>query len=413
MANAKVTMPDHVFTPPTDLTGQGRALLGETFSWLQANSLRIVIALAVGAIIVVALLALKKLAQRLCREQDALVGWRTIVGRVAARTSFWFLVIVAARLVDGYADTPPLLDKTIGFLFTIGITFQAAVWARELALGFIEHRAGVSDQDHSTLGSAMGIIRVLVTFTLFSLALVLVLGNLGVNVTGLVAGLGVGGIAIGLAAQGVFKDLFAALAIIFDHPFRKGDSIKWNGISGTVERIGLKTTRIRAVTGEKVIVGNSDLLEKEVYNLQGLPRRRMTIVVGVTYYTPEDVCDRIPDILRKIVASVDKCTTVRVGMTGFGDSSLDFELQFDVASQVYNEVFDARSKVCLGILRTFNKMSIEFAFPTQVTVTADPSGKGIMPYPDAETHHDDDMHLPPPASPPADGDDETAKEMAP
>lgn len=402
MASAKVTVPDHVFTPPQDLNGQGRALVAETLGWLQANSLRIVIALAVGAVIVVALLAIKKVAQRLCREHDELVSWRTILGRMAAKTSFWFLVIIAARLVDGYADTPPLLDKTIGFLFTIGLTFQAAVWVRELALGFIEHRAGVTDQDHSTLGSAMGIIRFLVTFTLFAIALVLVLGNLGVNVTGLVAGLGVGGIAIGLAAQGIFKDLFAALSIIFDHPFRKGDSIKWNNISGTVERIGLKTTRIRAVTGEQVIVGNADLLEKEVYNLQRLNRRRMILTVGVTYYTPEEVCDRIPDILRKIVASVDKCTTVRVGMTGFGGSSLDFELQFDVASQVYNEVFDARSKVCLGILRTFNKMGIEFAFPTQVNITADQAGRGIMPFPEMDTHGDA----------PSD-DHRTADEMAP
>ncbi|WP_454885286.1 mechanosensitive ion channel family protein [Sphingomonas oryzagri] len=402
MADAKIKVPDNVFTPPQGLTGQGQAMVNETIAWLHANSLRIIIALAVGAVIVFVLMAIKKFAQRLCREDDALVSWRTILGRMAAKTSFWFLVIIAARLVDGYADAPPLLDKTIGFLFTVGFTFQAAIWVRELALGFIEHRAGVTDQDHSALGSAMGIIRFLVTFTLFAIALVLVLGNLGVNVTGLVAGLGVGGIAIGLAAQGIFKDLFAALAIIFDHPFRKGDSIKWNGISGTVERIGLKTTRIRAVTGEQVIVGNADLLEKEVYNLQRLNRRRMILMVGVTYYTPEDVCDRIPDILRKIVASVDKCTTVRVGMTGFGDSSLDFELQFDVASQVYNEVFDARSKVCLGILRTFNKMGIEFAFPTQVNITADQAGRGIMPFPEMDTHGD------------APSDDQrTADELAP
>ena len=191
-------------------------------TWLSANALRIVVALAVGAVLVAALLFIQKLAQRLCRDNAELVDWKTIVGRIAAKTSFWFLVIVAAKLVDGYADTPPLLDKTIGFLFTVAFTFQAAVWVRELVLGFVEHRAGMTDQDHGALASATGIIRFLVSFTLFSLALVLVLGNLGVNVTGLVAGLGVGGIAIGLAAQGIFKDLFAALAIIFDRPFPQG-----------------------------------------------------------------------------------------------------------------------------------------------------------------------------------------------
>jgi len=129
------------------------------------------------------------------------------------------------------------------------------------------------------------------------------------------------------------------------------------------------------------------MLEKELFNLARLDRRRMILQIGVTYYTSEDVCDRIPDMLRKLVAAVPKCKVVRVGMTGFGDSSLDYELQFDVASSNYNEVFDARSKVCLAILRAFNQAAIEFAFPTQTTITADPSGRGIMPYPEAEPHH--------------------------
>jgi len=385
-STAKPALPAHVFTPPTDIAGQARAFVAETTAWLSVNALRIVVALAIGALLVAALLFVQKLAQKLCRDNAELVDWKTIVGRIAAKTSFWFLVIIAAKLVDGYADTPPLLDKTIGFLFTVALTFQAAVWLRELTLGFVEHRAGMTDQDHGALASATGIIRFLVSFTLFSLALVLVLGNLGVNVTGLVAGLGVGGIAIGLAAQGIFKDLFAALAIIFDRPFRKGDSIKWNGISGTIEAIGLKTTRIRATTGEQVVVGNAHMLEKEMFNLARLDRRRMILTIGVTYYTAEDVCERIPDMLRTLVAGVPKCKVVRVGMTGFGDSSLDYELQFDVASANYNEVFDARSQVCLAILRAFNQAGIEFAFPTQTTITADASGRGIMPYPEADLH---------------------------
>ncbi len=113
------------------------------------------------------------------------------------------------------------------------------MWARELVLGIIEHRAGGLEAN-SGLGSAIGIIRLLVTIAIFSIAIVVVLDNLGVNVTGLVAGLGIGGIAIGLAAQGIFDDLFSALSIIFDKPFRRGDSIRWDTTSGTVENIGLK-----------------------------------------------------------------------------------------------------------------------------------------------------------------------------
>jgi len=363
MANAKTNFPDHVFTPPQDLAGQGQMLASETIAWLQANSLRIVIALAVGVIIVVALLAVQKAAQRLCRDKDPLVGWRTIVGRIAAKTSFWFLVIVAARLVDGYADTPPLLDRTIGFLFTVGLTFQAAVWARELVIGFVEHRAGMTDQDHGSLASAMGIIRFLVSFTLFSIALVLVLGNLGVNVTGLIAGLGVGGIAIGLAAQGIFKDLFAALAIIFDRPFRKGDSVKWNGISGNIERIGLKTTHIRAITGELVVVGNDDLLKKEVYNLARLDHRRMVLSYALAYDITDAAAAQVPDILSGIVAETDKCKLVRVGLSGMDGTGILYELQFDVMSSNYNEVIAARTQVNLAVLRKLRAAGVAFAAP--------------------------------------------------
>jgi small-conductance mechanosensitive channel len=363
MANTQPSLPPHVFTPPSDLVGQGRLLANETLAWLSANSLRILIAVAAAALIVMALLAVKKLAQRLCREHDALVGWRTILGRVAARTSFWFLVIVAARLVDGYADAPPLLDKTLAFLFTVGLTFQAALWVRELVLGFVEHRAGMTDQDHGSLSSALGIIRFLVSFTLFAIALVLVLGNLGVNVTGLVAGLGVGGIAIGLAAQGIFKDLFAALSIIFDRPFRKGDSIKWNNISGTIERIGLKTTHIRATTGELVVVGNADLLAKEVYNLAQLNRRRMIEKIALAYTTSDANARLAIDLMRDVVDETETCQLVRVGLMGMDKEGLQYELQFDVMSANYNEVIARRSEVNLAILQRFREAGILFADP--------------------------------------------------
>lgn len=382
MAKADTAPPVHPAAAAEHVSAQGIALVNETAAWIAANALRIAIAAAAGAAIVLALLALRRLGERLAGEKEDIVTLKSILGRVAHKTSTWFVILVAIKLVEGFADTPPLLDRTVNFFFTIGVTFQAALWIREIALGFIEYRARLTDQDHSALGSALGIIRLLVTIALFALATVLVLDNLGVNVTGLIAGLGIGGIAIGLAAQGIFKDLFAALAIIFDRPFRKGDSIKWNGIFGSVEAIGLKTTRIRALTGEQVVVGNANLLEKEMFNLARLERRRITLAIGVVYYTPADVCDRIPGLLREIIESVAKCKLVRVGMIGFGESSLDFELQFDVLSKVYDEVFTARSRVCLAILRRFNDLGIEFAFPTQTTITAGPDGRAVMPYPD-------------------------------
>ena len=244
----------------------------------------------------------------------------------------------------------------------------------------IEHRAGGVDQS-SGLGSAVGIIRLLVTIAIFAIALIVVLDNLGVNVTGLVAGLGIGGIAIGLAAQGIFADLFSALSIIFDKPFRRGDSIRWDTTTGTVEQIGLKSTRIRAITGEEVVISNTNLLGKELHNMARLNRRRILQQFGIVYQTPPEVCARIPAIVREVIEDCDKCSFLRCGMVAYGASSLDFAFEFDVKSEVWQKVFDARSQVLIALLRRFKEEGIEFANPTQTSFTAAPDGTLIMPYP--------------------------------
>ena len=350
-----------------------RALWDQSIAWLLGNYVRIAIALAVGALLVGAMLGLRALAYRFCRRHPSLTHWPQTIGRVVSQTHLAFMILFACKLVDGYADAPDTVEQTVNTLFTIVAALQGAVWVREFVLSVIEHRAG--DDDHGTLGSAIGIIRLLVTIVLFAIAAVLILDNLGVNVTGLVAGLGIGGIAIGLAAKGIFDDLFSALSIIFDKPFRRGDSIRWDQTSGTVEAIGLKTTRVRAVSGEEVVISNTNLLGKELHNMARLARRRIVMTLGVAYYTPPDVCARIPHIVKDIVERQDKCVVVRCGLRHFGDSSLDFELQFDVRSEIYDEVFNAQHAVCIGILEAFAAEHIDFAFPTQVAIPADQSGK--------------------------------------
>ena len=366
--------------PSVALEGLGtraHRLTQEVADWLAGNWLQIAIALAIGVVIVLVLLGLRTLGGRLCRTDDS-VQWRTIVGRAITRTRMWFMVALAAKLVEGGANTPAGLTAAITAAFTIAAALQAALWAREIILGFVEHRAA-GDPNKGAIGSAIGIIRLLVTFALFAIAAVLILDNLGVNVTGLIAGLGIGGIAIGLAAQGIFADLFAALAIIFDKPFRRGDAVKWDNTSGSVERIGLKSTRIRSITGEQIIVSNKNLLDKELHNLARLDRRRMTLVIGVIYQTPIAQCRAIPDMLRAATESVENCVVVRTGMTGFGASSLDYELQFDVRSEVYDVVYAARHQVCMAILESFNDAGIDIAYPTQINFTAGPDGKAAFP----------------------------------
>lgn len=365
-------------------TGQ---LWAEMTAWLSSHSLQIILGLAAAVVIVLLLLGVKWVGVRICGTDPDQVHWRTVLGRVLAGSRLWFMIAFAARLVAGYAGAPPSVANTIGVFFVIAATLQVALWARELTLGVIEHRAGGVDAS-SGLGSAIGIIRLLVTIAIFAVALVVVLDNLGVNVTGLIAGLGIGGIAIGLAAQGIFADLFAALAILFDRPFRRGDSIRWDTTSGTVELIGLKSTRVRAVTGEEVIISNKNLLDKELHNMARLNRRRIVQPFGLVYRTPPELCARIPDIVKDVINGCDKCSFLRCGMTGYGASSLDFAFEFDVKSEIWQKVFDARSQVLIALLQRFKAEGIEFAYPAQVGYTAAPDGTLIMPYPPTEGEKD-------------------------
>lgn len=353
------------------------ALWTSTRNWVSDNSVDIGLAVLGGVAVYLLLSLARRLGMRLRNGNDPL-GLAPILGRVIAKTGQFFMIMVSARLVAGYANAPILVTQAVGFLFTISAVFQGAIWLRELIMGILERRAsdGVSGE---TLANAMGVIRVVVTFALFAIATVMVLDNLGVNVTGLVAGLGIGGIAIGLAAQGIFSDLFAALSIIFDRPFLKGETINYDQTTATVEKIGLKSTRLRAVTGERKIISNTNLLAKEITSYAGLDHRRFRFVLSVIYQTDIELAERIPVLLREIVAE-HKAVLLRSGFAGFGQSSLDFEVEFDVFDPDYEQIYRVRHAIGLTILRRFREAGVQFAYPTQTTFTAAPDGTMVMPY---------------------------------
>jgi len=288
------------------------------------------------------------------------------------------MTMAAARLVSGYAHPPEAVETTINFLFTVAAVFQGAIWAREFILGLIENRTGM-DGRGETLSNAMGLIRILVTFALFAIAAIMVLDNLGVNVTGLVAGLGIGGIAIGLAAQGIFSDLFSALSIIFDRPFRQGDTIQFGTTTATVERIGLKSTRLRSVDGEERIISNAKLLEQEISNYSDIIQRRYRLAIALIYQTPPEKADRVPQIVKQAIEEAG-AVYQRAGFTGFGASSLDYDVSFFIGGHDLNEIALVRHKVGMAILRHFEKEGLEFAYPTQTTFTAAPDGAMTWPY---------------------------------
>ena len=369
------------FTPLLQSSHDLQLLWEQTLHWISVNFLSIVVAGVTGAIIIAALYGIRMLGLRLCRNEAMRGHWPVILGRAIARTSLFFIVMLAARLVSGYAHPPEAIDTTIRFLFTVAAAIQGAIWVRELIVGAVEYRAGPDDA-MSSLGSAVGIIRLLVSVLCFAIAILLILDNLGVNTTGLVASLGIGGIAIGLAAQGIFADLFAALSILIDRPFRRGDNVKWETNQGNVEEIGLKTTRIRALTGEEMVISNTNLLSKTLYNVTRQDHRRFSFAIGVIYQTPPEVLRRLPKTMKEIIDGVEGCHLVRFGFTAFGASSIDFELIFSAGLNDRGIDFDVRQEVAMAIIERFAADGIEFAYPTQISFTAAPDGRAIMPYPD-------------------------------
>jgi small-conductance mechanosensitive channel len=356
------------------------ALYSESLYWLRHHWIEIAIAAVVAVVTYIVIRAARRASVALCnRDRPGKLGWWRIAGRTLSRTGRFFALAVALELARRIAVPPSGLSDAVHALFIIAGVFQGALWARELILGIVEANASDDGYAGETLGSAINIVRVLVSFAVFAIALVVVLDNLGLNVTGLVAGLGIGGIAIGLAAQGIFGDLFAALAIIFDKPFRRGDVISFDQTTGTVEQIGLKSTRVRPASGELHIIANKQLLDKSIQNITRRDHRRNRFVLGVTYQTPPELIDRLPDILRE---EVERCGQrfAQAGFANFNASSLDVELEYDTPSADFAAWYKARHDVGIAILKRFAAEGIEFAYPTQTTFTAAPDGTMVMPY---------------------------------
>ncbi len=356
--------------------------LSGLWAWISAHAVEIAIAVGVGAAIYFGLAYLQRRARKFAESQPDRLSLAAIIGRTLSKTKQYFLIMISARLVVGFSEAPESIVRVVAFLFTVAAVFQVAIWAREIILGVIERRASSSDDAGSeTLANAMSLIRLLVTVVLFAIASIMVLDNLGVNVTGLIAGLGIGGIAIGLAAQGIFSDLFAALSIIFDKPFKRGETIGFDTTTATVEKIGLKSARLRSVTGEEIIISNTNLLGKQIINYTRLNRRRTRYAIGLIYQTSPERARQVPAMLKQIVEEAG-AVFIRCGFVGFGASSIDFELDFDIMSADFETVFEGRHRIGLAILERFNNEKLEFAYPTQTTFTAAPDGAMIMPYPE-------------------------------
>ncbi|MEY4270562.1 MAG: hypothetical protein RLZZ58_1778 [Pseudomonadota bacterium] len=345
--------------------------------WVAAHAVAIGVALVLGTALYAALHLLRTYARRRARRKEPSLTITDILWRALARTATPTMLVVVLRLVAGQAQPPAAVTNAIAIAFTAAIALQGAIWAREIILGVVQRRA--AEDGNETLANAAPIIRLLVSLTLFAIAAIVILDNVGVNVTGLIAGLGIGGIAIGLAAQGIFSDLFAALSIIFDRPFRKGETISFDTTTATVERIGLKSTRLRSVNGELLVVSNTNLLAKEISNFAHLDRRRVRLMFGLVYHTPVDMLRALPDRLAALAVPGGH-EFIRAGVRALGASTIDCELVVDVHSDDLAAVLAARHTLAIDLLENLAAGGYALGYPTQTTYTAAPDGTLVMPY---------------------------------
>lgn len=276
----------------------------------------------------------------------------------------WFLMVIAFYLaVEFIAADAPAIPWLLRVVF-VGLLMQIGLWGNDLIrVGtewYVAAREGEASQ--ITAARAMAMVGRLVLWTMVLLAL---LDNFGVDVTALVAGLGIGGIAIALAVQNVLADLLAYVSIVADRPFVYGDYLVVGEYSGTVEHIGIKTTRIRSLTGEQIIFSNNDLLGSRVRNYKRMNERRALFSVGVTYDTAHEVLRELPDLLKEIVEAQEHVRFDRAHLKTFGDFAIQFEVVYHMIVPDHALYMNTQQAINLAIHRIFTDRGIEFAFPTQ------------------------------------------------
>lgn len=341
------------------------------------------IAGSTAAAVFAALVAAKLILLRFLRRQgeDVAVSRRAILARAVARTWTAYLAILALWAGAAFVNLPAAMDQGLRMAAGLGFFLQLGAWAATLVTGFTERYAALHAETRPEAATGLSIIRLIARIAVWSVVALLILDNIGVNVTALVAGLGIGGIAIGLAAQNILGDLFASLAIVLDKPFVRGDFIALGpDHMGTVEKVGLKTTRIRALSGEQLVVANSDLLTTRIRNYKRMCERRVVLRIGVVYQTPHAKLARIPAILREAIEAEDGTRVDRSHFAGYGDWALLFEAVWYVQSADYVTYMDIQERVLLTIHRRFEEEGIAFAYPTQ-TIHLERAGDPEKPEP--------------------------------
>lgn len=285
---------------------------------------------------------------------------------VLSATRILLAAAVGFYVATQFLTLPAAMEKLVNRAFIGLIILQSGFWINRALVFWLRHRLTQGEPgDEGSRAMTLSLLSFLGRVTLWALVLLLILDNLGLNVTALVASLGIGGIAVALAAQNILGDLFASLSIAIDKPFVIGDFIIVDDLMGTVEHVGLKTTRVRSLGGEQLVFSNNDLLGSRIRNYKRMQERRAVFAIGVTYDTAAEQLAIIPGLIQQAIESQPQARFDRAHFKSFGAFSLDFEAVYQVLKPDYNIYMDVQQGINLQLVRAFTEHQIEFAFPTQ------------------------------------------------
>lgn len=336
-----------------------KVLGNEVFQWL--------LAAAILCAVYIGLVVIRNYAGRRLRKMSEATESNLddfITDLIRHRTKRVLIFLFAVYAASQVLILPSRIANSISGAAVLALALQVGLWGNGIVNYLVSRRAS-RDGDEALNLEAYSVITWMAKAGPWVFVILLALNNLGIKVTALVAGLGISGIAVALAVQNILGDLFASLSIVLDRPFVIGDFIIVGDQMGSVEHVGLKTTRVRSISGEQIVFSNTDLLNSRVKNYRRMEERRIVFTIGVTYQTPKDRLEAIPRWIQEIIEGQEQVRFDRSHFTDYGDFSLNFETVYFVTDRDFKLYRDIQQAINLALYRKFEEEGVEFAYPTQ------------------------------------------------
>lgn len=335
-------------------------VLGNTGeAWLRALAIALLIGVGIRFVFWRVVVRVEKWSRTTATRAD------DYVVATLRQTKFWFILAAAVWGGSLYLTLPESFSSGIWLAMRVFALLQAAIWSNAALGQMLNGYRETVTRDNPSAATGLTAISVVARGALWTIFFLFFLQNLGIHVTALVTGLGIGGIAIALAVQNVLSDLLASLSIIFDRPFEVGDFVVVDDLSGTVENVGLKTTRMKSISGEQLVFNNSDLLSSRIRNYKRMQERRILFTLGVVYGTPRTALEEIPSLIQRAIEAQENTRFDRCYFKSLGDSALVYEAVFFMLVPEFDEYTIVQQAINLDLYEEFEQRNIDFAFPTQ------------------------------------------------